>query len=312
MGQGRQPLPVVPSPFPDERLSSWIARVADIYRVSPAELQAHVGWTHTTMELEVDPDTADMVRIAYATHLSVNRLLAMTFHDAPARYRSVLRPDARETCLACSAGLERPQRLRTWSFAFSFWCDRHGQALQGSDLRGISLLGDEETARRGAGALRRWALEKDDGSVPVCSALSLLLAPVRRPSPPAAWELARLPPFRQEEPTLRSRPFPRPALGIVVPEFILAVPIYDQQVPLVMANLPKAPRAERYALAIGVGRILKNPFDAAVRILRACDEPCLSELMSRLDSWPVSIRMAVIRGLAVRRKSGAKRRLKRK
>jgi hypothetical protein len=64
----------------------------------------------------------------------------------------------------------------------------------------------------------------------------------------------------------------RPALTILVPEFRVAVPVYDQQLPSRIAELPATPWAERYALAIGVARVLNNPADAIDRILKASDE----------------------------------------
>lgn len=312
MGQGREPLPVVPPPLADERLSSWIARSADVYRVSPEEFQTHVGWARAAIELDVDPDPGDLARMAYGMHTSVDQLLAMTFHADPPRYRSLLRLNGRETCSACSDSLARAPRLRAWAFTFSFWCDRHHRLLQSSDMRGASLLGDEASAYRGAELLRRWAMGEDGGAVSVHSALLLLLSSLRRPAPPAPWELARLPPCRQGDPALRSRGFTQQVLSSVVPEFDLAVPIYDRCNPSRIADLPMARRAERYALAIGVARLLKNPINTAVHVLSASEEPCRAKLMAQLDSWPVTLRMAIIRSLAAGRKNGAGRRVKRK
>lgn len=312
MGQGREPLPVVPPPLTDERLGSWIARIADVYRVSSEELQAHVGWMRPVRELEVEPDKADLTRMAHAMHISVDQLLAMTFHADPPRYRSLLRLDGRETCRVCSDGLERAPRLRAWAFTFSFWCDQHRQPLQGSDMRGASLMSDETAARRGAGLLRGWAMDEAGGAVSTESALLFLLSSLCRPTPPAPWELARLVSCRQADPALRSRRFTRQVLSAVVPEFDLAVPIYDRQVPSRIEGLSMAPRAERYAVATGVARILKNPFDTAVRVLKASEEPYRAELMVRLDSWPVTIRMAIIRSLASGQKSASPHRVKQK
>lgn len=294
-GEGRAPLPVVPPPFRNERLSSWLERIADVYLVSLDELQGHVGWSQPALQLEFEPVQADMERIAVATSRSVERLLAMTFHDAPPRYRSLLRPDSREICPVCSRGMQRPQRLRAWSFAFSFRCGQHRQLLLGFETRGISALGDEAAAGRGAEILHGWAMGTDTAMVPVDSVLLLLLSPSRKASPPAPWELARLPVARQQEPSLLSRRCRRPALSLVVPEFTLAVPIYEQRLPTTIADLPKTPWAERYALAIGVARVLKNPADVIARILEACDEFGRKKVLVLIDRWPVGIRSAVVR-----------------
>jgi hypothetical protein len=159
-----------------------------------------------------------MARIAAATNFSVDRLFALTFHDAPPRYRSLLRPDSREICPACSRGLQRPPRLRAWSFAFSFRCDRHHQPLQSPDTRGANVMSDAGSACRGAEIISNWAKGDDTTFVPVDAIISLLLAPHRRPSPPAPWELARLArSARQAHAKELALPCSRPVLGILVP-----------------------------------------------------------------------------------------------
>ena len=277
-GEGRAPLPIVPPPLAEERLSSWLERVADVYFVSLDELQAHVGWARPALELEREPALNDVECIAAATSSSVERLFAMTFHDLPSRYRNLLRWKAGEICPACSQGMQRPPRLKAWSFAFSFWCERHRQPLFSRDTRGVSALGDYWAARRGGAILNRWGMGKGADGVPVEPALSLLLSPIRKASPAAPWELARLSLPQQHEPSFRSKRFRRPALTIVVPEFVVAVPIYDQQLPPDIAQLSYAPFAERYALAIGVARLLNDPADMIARIDKAADEHCRKKI----------------------------------
>lgn len=279
-------------------------RIADVYLVSLDDLQVHVGWSRPALQLEIDPVQADMERIAAATSTPLERLFAMTFHDATSRYLSLLRPDSREICPVCSRGMQRPHRLKAWAFAFSFRCDQHCQPLFGFETRGASALGDEAAARRGADILHRWAMEADTAAVPVSSVLSLLLSPSRKASPPAPWELARLPPESQQERSLLSRPCRRAALSIVVPEFTLAVPIYDQRLPSTIADLPNAPWAERYALAVGVARVLRNPVDAIVRILEVSDEFGRKKMMALIDRWPAAIRSAVGRAAPYIRTKG--------
>jgi hypothetical protein len=277
-GEGRTPLPIVPPPLPEERLSSWLERVADVYLVSLDELQAHVGWARPALDLEREPVLRDLEWIAAATSSSVERLFAMTSRGLPSRYRNLIRWKAGEICPACSQGMRRPPRLRTWSFAFSFWCERHRIPLFSCDTRGVSVLGDYWAARRGGEILSRWAMEKDTAEVPVESVLSLLLSPIRKASPAAPWELARLSSPQQHELSIQTKRFRRPTLTIVVPEFAVAVPIYDQQLPPDIAQLSSAPFAERYALAIGVARLLNNQSDMIARIEKAADEHCQKEI----------------------------------
>lgn len=269
-------------------MSSWLARIADVYLVSLDDLQSHVGWERSALELELEPVSADLQRIAAATTSSLETLYAMTFHTTPPCYRGLLRLGATDICPECSRAMQRRPRLKSWSFAFAFWCDRHRQPLFGFEMRGVNALGDEVSARRGAEALRRWALEADVDAIPIRSVLALLLLPARKAAPPAPWELARLPPERQREPAMVARPRRRPVLSVVVPEFRLAVPIYDQRLPTKIADVAHAPWAERYALAIGVGRILKNPVDTIDHILRASDACGRKNVMVLIKRWPLA------------------------
>ncbi len=296
-GEGRAPLPVVPPPFRDERLSSWLERIADVYLVSLDDLQAHVGWSRPVPQLEFEPVKADLARIAAATNFSIDRLFAMTFHDAPARYRSLLRTDSREICAACSRGLQRSPRLRAWSFAFSFRCDRHRQPLHSPETTGANMMSDAGSACRGAEILSDWAKGGNKTIVPVDAAISLLLAPHRRPSPPAPWELARLArSARQDYAAELSLPCARPVLGVVVPEFNSAVSIYNQVLPNRLSGLRDAPFAERYAVAIGVARLLKNPGAAVAHILETTDEFGRKKVLGLIGRWPAGIRNAVAGG----------------
>lgn len=287
-GEGRAPLPVAPPPFPDERLSSWLTRAADVYLTSVEELQAHVGWAKPVMQLERTPVSADVNRIAQATNVAAGRIMTMTFADAPERYLKLLRQDSREFCPACSPGLARPRQLKGWAFAFGFWCERHRRLLFGSDQDGIGVLGNEAAARRGARLLEDWALGQDARAIPVDAAVLLLLSSCRDPSPPAPWELACL---SQAERKGRGRVFTRrcrrPALGVIVPEFNTAVPICDQRVPKTIFALRDAPLAVRYAVAIGVARLLKSPAEATVRILADCDAGGRRRVLEQIARWPV-------------------------
>lgn len=286
--QGRAALPVVPPPVLDERLSSWLARVADHYLVTVEELQAHVGWTLPLMELERRPAGADLERIAQATHFPVVRIAAMTFLDATERYLNLLRQDKRDTCPACSPGLTRSPLLKSSAFAFGFWCPWHRRLLFGAGGQGLSMLCDESAAREGAKLLEDWARgTTDDRPIPVGDAVSLLLSSRCPPTPPAPWELARLSPVERKRDAERlSRRCRRPILSLVVPEFDIAVPVCDQQVPTDMAGLVSALRAVRYAVAIGLARLMKSPAPVIARILAGSDPAARARVAARIGRWP--------------------------
>ncbi len=185
-GEGRA-LPVAPRPCPDERLSSWLARLADLYQVSLEELQEHVGWARPAAALDFEPGGTDLARIGQATAMPIERLLAMTFATAPPRVRALTRRADRYVCPECCAGEGPPPRLKAWAFAFAFWCPRHGRPLAGSERNGARVLGDEAAARRGAALIGAWAEGRESGPPGVGADFSLLLSPYREPAPPALW-----------------------------------------------------------------------------------------------------------------------------
>ena len=89
-----------------------------------------------------------------------------------------------------------------------------------------------------------------------------------------------------------------------MPEFAHAVPVYDPRLPSSITNLPNALTAERCALTIGVARVLKNPAEAAIRLLEACDEFGRKKAMALIDRWPFAIRAFVQRAVPHGRKRG--------
>ena len=190
-------------------------------------------------------------------------------------------------CPACSPGLARPRRLKGWAFALGFWCERHRRLLFGPGQHGTGVLGNEAAARRGAKLLKDWTMGQNDRAIPVDAAVSLLLSPCRESSPPAPWELARLSEAeRKGRGDVFTRPCRRPVIGIIVPEFNTAVPIYDQRVPKTIFALRDAPLAVRYAVAIGLARLLKGPADSLVRILADGDAGGRRRVLAQIPRWP--------------------------
>ena len=192
-GETGVPLPVIPKALADERLSSWLARMAGIYLVSPEELLAHIGLrTKRIHDLDLDPHADDIARLAVATGVSAPRLLRMTFRDAPASLRGFINVESEEICPSC-VDEARPggsPRLREWTYPFALWCAKHGRSLKSADIGGVGVLGDEAFARRGARFWRALAMGADETTPTAAAVLNLLLTPCRSPSPAAPWELA--------------------------------------------------------------------------------------------------------------------------
>ena len=298
-GETRVPLPVIPRALADERLSSWLARMAAIYLVSPGELVAHIGLCAKRIhDLDLNPHADDIARLVIATGVSAPRLSRMTFRDAPASLRGFINVESEEICPSC-VDEARPgvsPRLREWTYPFAFWCAKHGRRLKSADIGGVGVLGDEASARRGAGFWRALAMGADETTPTAAAVLNLLLTPCRSPSPAAPWELAGASPrMRAELQREPAQAYPRLALSCVVPEYDSAVAIYDRQLPQEFHGLASARAVERRAVAIGLGRTIAHPVEAAVSILWRCDDFGRRRVEESLAAWPAHLRAAIDR-----------------
>ena len=298
-GETRVPLPVIPRALADERLSSWLARMAAIYLVSPGELVAHIGLRAKRIhDLDLDPHADDIARLVIATGVSAPRLSRMTFRDAPASLRGFINIESEEICPSC-VDEARPggsPRLREWTYPFALWCAKHGRRLKSADIGGVAVLGDETFARRGAKYWRALAMGADETTPAAASVLKLLLTPFRSPSPAAPWELAGASPRMRAD--LQKEPaeaYSRLALSCVAPEYDSAVAIYDRQLPQEFHGLASARAVERRAIAIGLGRTIAYPVEAAVSILRRCDDFGRRRVEESLAAWPSHLRAAIDR-----------------
>jgi hypothetical protein len=165
--------------------------------------------------------------------------------------------------------------------------------------RGIGTQRSPHPRRRGrrpsgAALIGAWAEGRETGPLGVGGAFSLLLSPCREPTPPAPWELARLPRAeRESRPQVLAQACRRPGLSIVVPELAAAVPVCDWRAPEDPLGLRDASFGERYAAAIGIARVLRDPLKAALRILAAADAFGRRAVLARTASWPFALRLAV-------------------
>jgi len=273
--------------------------MSQIYLVSPEALAAHIGLRAKRMhDLDIDPHADDIARILVATGVSARRLSQMTFRDAPTSLRGFINIESRAVCPACTdeARPSLTPRLREWTYPFALWCAQHGCRLQGGDVDGAGVLGDEASARRGAGLWRALAMGADDTTPRTGDVLSLLLTPCRSPSPAAPWELSGASSWMRAE--LQKEPvqaYSRLALSCVVPEYDSAVPIYDRRLPHEYQALVSARTVERRAVAIGLGRVISFPVEAAVCILQRCDDFGRCRVKEILAAWPAHLWAAIDR-----------------
>jgi hypothetical protein len=99
-GCGR--LPVVYVPEADERLSSWIARMAPFYAMSASELVAELGLQgRDVFDVEWRYSEGEGALIAARTGLSPEVVQAMTYQNLEPRARMVIARKNRYRCPHC-------------------------------------------------------------------------------------------------------------------------------------------------------------------------------------------------------------------
>lgn len=304
----RSRLPVVPAPAADERLSSWLARLAALYGVTVGGLLEHLG-------IGVRPSSSDFIgdlewrlgareaaAIVAATGQSLDALRAMTFAELRSPARALIARRGRRICPACAENpaVERKSEALPWVF----WCPRHGARMRPphgpaleDHLSCEALARLDPLARLGAARLGAWVSEEgdDDASAApsLVSLLDFLTASYRRSSPP---KLAEIPgaTFRERRfHEALSCPVPRQTLLVVVPEYDRAAPVFAKAVASGLSALARGSLLQTYALAVGLGRLSDAPVAEAVKPLAASDAEGEARLCGILRSWPAPLRRRI-------------------
>jgi len=119
-------LPVAPRPETDERLSSWLARLAAIYGSPVGALLAHCGLAGADpFVLEKGLGAGEGALLAERTGLSPEKIEAMTFREVAAPARFMIARGDRGICPRCA---ETPAiRRRDAALPWGFWCAVHGR-----------------------------------------------------------------------------------------------------------------------------------------------------------------------------------------
>jgi len=98
-----KPLPVILKPVSDELLSSWIARHADFYGVSPLTMLRQAIPQATSLRLaDAKLRPTDAGHIANLFRAQSSEILAMTTSDFPKSAARLVAPRAIQTCTACA------------------------------------------------------------------------------------------------------------------------------------------------------------------------------------------------------------------
>ena len=160
-------LPVAPRPAAEERLSSWLSRIARIYGQPASALLAHFGLAEpSALTLERGLSAGQGALISARAGLSAPAIEAMTFSTLAPHAHVMIAASARYFCPRCAEtpAIGRKDAALPWTF----WCTAHGVRLWAREKRrmesflsGSALERLDPLARRGAARLAAWAEDRD-------------------------------------------------------------------------------------------------------------------------------------------------------
>ncbi len=293
-------LPVAPRPETDERLSSWLARIAAIYGLPVGALLAHCGLVGADpFALEKDLGAGEGALLAERTGLSPEGIEAMTFREVAAPARFMIARCDRGICPLCA---ETPAtRRRDAALPWGFWCAVHGlrrRPLGGEAIETLfgtaALTALDPLARRGARRIADWAAGRDDPTPSVPDLLAFVTAPHRRPSPPQLHEQPRLSlEARRAYRDFLEFPIARQALLAVVPEYDRIAPPLAKPVRVGLQGLADGSLFQNFALVVALARLTLAPVDYAAAALAAGDEEGRERLRAALGAWPAGVRRRI-------------------
>ncbi len=291
-------LPVVFPPETEERLSSWIARMAPFYAMTVPEFLVELGLPGRDMfDLEWRLPEGEGALIAHRTGLSEAAVQAMTFREVVPEARMMVARKNRHHCPLCPAEVHRKPAALPWAFR----CPVHGVELR--DAGGLTLpqtLSPELfTALQahmlaGAAVLDDWARGDGRRALGAAEMLAFLTTRHRRASPPSVAEQPRMSlQTRRDYHDFLTAPIARQALTVVVPEYDRVAPVLAKPVRPGHHGLAQGSQLQAFALTVGVGRIAEDPINRAIDVLLASDDGGQERVREALKAWPLSVRRGI-------------------
>lgn len=292
------PLPVVPRPAVDERLSSWLNRLARLYAMPIEALLGCCGLgSRSIWELEWRLGEGEGALLAQRTGMTVEALRALIFSEITPRARPMIASHSRYVCPHCSLDIHRKAAALPWNF----WCAEHQIRFRPrAGVRLESRLSETQRtvldlhARDGAMRLADWVRGADTASPTVPDLLRFLTTRHRRSSPPSLAEQPRLSlQARRANHDFLTRPIARQALLVVVPEYDRVAPVLAKPVRSGLFSLVQGSLLQNYAIAVGVGRLSADPVGHGVAVLLASDREGEQRLRETLREWPLTLRRRI-------------------
>lgn len=295
-GQGR--LPVVFPPETDERLSSWLARLAPFYAMTVSEFLTEIGLSgRDVFDLEWRLSEGEGALIGARTGISAEAAQAMTFRDMVPAARMMIARKNRHHCPLCREEVHRISAALPWRFR----CPVHRVASRDatgatlSEMLGADRYTELETcADAGAAVLNAWACGAGQGILGAPETLAFLTARHRRASPPNVSEQPRLSlGARRDYHEFLTTPIIRQALTVVVPDYDKVAPVLTKPVRPGLHSLAQGSLLQTFALSIGIGRIAEDPVNRAIDVLLVSDAEGQARVREALRAWPLSLRRRI-------------------
>ena len=298
---GPHRLPVVFPPETEERLSSWMARMAPFYAMSVPEFVDELGLSgRGVFDMEWCLPEGEGALIVHRTGLSGAAVQAMTFRDVVPEARMMIARKNRHHCPLCPADVHRKSTALPWRFR----CLVHDVELRDasgatlSDMLGAARIKTlESPARAGAAVLDAWARGEGEGALGPTEVLAVLTTRHRRASPPSIAEQPRMSlQTRRDYHDFLTTPIIRQALTVVVPEYDQVAPVLAKPVRSGLHALAQSSLLQAFALTVGVGRIVEEPITRVIDVLLASDAELQGRVRDALKTWPLSPRRRISAG----------------
>lgn len=290
-------LPVVLKPASDERLTSWLGRLAWFYGMPIDAFLECCGLPRCDVnDLEWRLGGGEGALLAARTGMTVEALRAMTFEETAPHARMTVARGSRYVCPLCPGGILRKSTALPWNF----WCPEHGVRLAARGGRNLEGLQETQltmldlNARAGATRLGNWARGKDEGHPSVPQLLDFLTTRHRRSSPPSLNEQPRMSLLaRRQNHDFLTHPIARQALLVIVPEYDRVAPVLAKPVRAGLFSLAQGSLLQNYALTVGVGRLSADPVGYAASVLLASEGEGEERLRETLRAWPLTLRRRI-------------------
>jgi len=295
---GRGRLPVVYAFEADERLPSWIARMALFYAMTVGEFIAALGLQgRDVFELEWQLSEGEGALIVVRTGLSPEAVQAMTFRVLGSAARMIIARKNWHRCPQCSEEIHHKSAALPWKFR----CPAHGLEFHEatgatlSDILGADRFPELSTcAEAGTAVFDAWARGEGQGDLGAPEVLAVLTARHRRASPPSVAEQPRMSlQTRRDYHDFLNTPILRQALTVVVPEYDQMAPVLAKPVRPGLHSLAPVSLLQTFALTVGIGRIIEDPVKCAISVLLVSDAVGLGRVREALASWPLSLRRSI-------------------